>query len=136
MRQERLILMSRFCADRAPGLLLTTAIAWAAPKLGWYVDGGAMSPLMWSTLLGMAYGNLFMAGSAVRPTWLVPGVAFAKARLLRLGVILYGFKLTLGQVITIGVPGLLLDAFMMVSTARCGWGFRLRSGVRTTSASA
>jgi len=49
------------------------------------------------------------------------GVAFSKARLLRLGIILYGFKLSAQQIVGIGVAGLLLDIFIIISTLLLGW---------------
>ena len=44
-----------------------------------------------------------------------PGVAFAKARLLRLGIILYGVKLTVQQIAGIGAAGLLTDLFTLAT---------------------
>merc|ERR1719487_1658226 len=51
---------------------------------------------------------------------LAPGVKFAKAKLLRLGIVLYGAKLTLQQILAIGLPGLLADTFTVVSTLYIG----------------
>jgi len=53
-----------------------------------------------SILLGIAVQNL-----AGMPRGAKAGVAFAMRRILRLGVILLGFQLTLQQIIDVGLVG-------------------------------
>ncbi|SEB21904.1 YeiH family protein [Variovorax sp. YR216] len=99
----------------APGLLLAAAVAAAAlwlATLPWFRDHG-MSALTLAIAIGMLIGN------SVYPR-IAPGVeggiAFSKTRLLRAGIVLYGVRLTFGEVASIGVPGLLADVVMLATT--------------------
>mmetsp|Transcript_3763 Transcript_3763/g.4336 ORF Transcript_3763/g.4336 Transcript_3763/m.4336 type:complete len:452 (-) Transcript_3763:93-1448(-) len=107
-----------FCADRAPGLALCLALAHISLSMGKTVIGAHISPLLWATIFGMAYGNLLHRPEAKKS--LSSGIKFAKGRLLRLGIILYGFKITLQQIAGIGMGGLMTDVFMVVSTLFLG----------------
>ena len=88
----------------------------------------ALSPLLWATLFGMVVRpSILLTGMLLRRSLgdgsvakLNPGVKFAKARLLRLGIVLYGAKLTLQQILAIGLAGLLADVFTVVSTLVIG----------------
>ncbi len=62
-----------------------------------------LSPLMLAIGLGALLGNL-----APLPTVLKPGLTFALKKLLRLGIILLGFKISLLQVQSLGWQSLLL----------------------------
>ncbi len=44
------------------------------------------------------------------------GVIFAKQHLLRLGIILYGFRLTFAQIADVGVSGIAIDVLTLTST--------------------
>lgn len=44
------------------------------------------------------------------------GVIFAKQHLLRLGIILYGFRLTFAQIADVGVGGIVIDVLTLSST--------------------
>lgn len=44
------------------------------------------------------------------------GIIFAKQKLLRLGIILYGFRLTFQQIADVGVSGVIIDALTLCST--------------------
>jgi uncharacterized integral membrane protein (TIGR00698 family) len=66
----------------------------------------------------MAYGNLLHTPTAKQS--LSTGIKFSKARLLRLGIILYGFKITLQQIAGIGLAGLATDVVMVASTLTMG----------------
>src|SRR4051812_18856276 len=77
-----------------PGLLLCAAIAAAAIKLGdiaWLQDHG-ISALTASIVLGILLGNTVYPRYAATTA---AGVTFSKQFLLRLGVVLYGLRLTL-----------------------------------------
>ena len=50
------------------------------------------------------------------------GMAFAKRRLLRAGIILYGAKITFAKILGIGLPGLLTDLYVVSSTLLLGFG--------------
>lgn len=112
-------------ASLVPGLALTAALAVVSERAA---ATTALSPLLWATLFGMVVRpSILVAGMLVRRSAsddvvasLKPGVAFAKGKLLRLGIILYGAKLTMQQILAIGLPGLLADVFSVVSTLALG----------------
>lgn len=98
-----------------PGLLLIAAIVIASTILFRLGVGQAygLSPLIFSILLGMIVGNTFFKYLSHAAN---PGVTFAKSKLLRLGIILYGFNLTVNKVWALGLQAILIDAVMLIST--------------------
>ena len=56
----------------------------------------SFSPMIIGIILGMLYANSLR--NNLPETW-VPGIQFCSKKLLRLGIILYGFRLTFQQVI-------------------------------------
>ncbi len=98
-----------------PGVGLCMVIALGAmfvAGLPWFQSRG-LSALVMAMIAGAAAGNLFRDQLAGRCQ---PGIALSKQRLLRLGVILYGVRLTLSDVAVIGMPGVLVDALVLVTT--------------------
>ncbi|PJC99612.1 YeiH family putative sulfate export transporter [Janthinobacterium sp. BJB1] len=98
-----------------PGLLLSGIIAWGAialGKLAWMQSHG-MSALTLAIMLGIVLGNSVYARLA--PTC-GAGVAFSKQTLLRLGIILYGFRLTFQDIGQVGLAGIAIDALVLAST--------------------
>lgn len=98
-----------------PGLALSAAITGLALWLGNIpaVAGVGLSALTLAILCGMIIGN------TVYPRiWQQcdGGVLFAKQHLLRLGIILYGFRLTFSQIADVGVSGLVIDVLTLCST--------------------
>lgn len=99
----------------APGLLLAAAIAAAALWLGtlpWF-RGKGLSTLTLAIAIGMLIGNTLYPKFGPR---VGHGIAFSKSRLLRAGIVLYGMRLTFGEVASIGATGLLVDLVMLAST--------------------
>lgn len=99
----------------APGLFLAAAIAVAALWLAtvpWFRSNG-LSALTLAIAIGMLAGNTIYPKLAPRAG---QGVAFSKTRLLRAGIVLYGMRLTFGEVASIGVSGALVDVLMLSST--------------------
>merc|ERR1719231_359706 len=92
-------------AKNLPGLALTSGIAYAAEAAA---KRTALSPLLWAAVVGMAVRAVWPQGMVPLPK---AGISFAKARLLRFGIILYGAKLTVQQIAAIGAAGLLTDLF-------------------------
>lgn len=72
-----------------------------------------LSALTLAILLGMVLGNTIYPNVADR---LDAGVAFAKGEILRLAIMFYGFKLTLTQVSSVGMPAVMTDALVLTST--------------------
>lgn len=72
-----------------------------------------LSSLTLAILLGMVLGNTIYPKFAER---LTGGVCFAKGQILRLAIMFYGFKLTLTQVASVGMPAIMTDALVLTST--------------------
>lgn len=72
-----------------------------------------LSSLTLAILIGMVIGNTIYPKLAEH---LGEGVGFAKAQVLRLAIMLYGFKLTLTQVASVGAPAIMSDALVLTST--------------------
>lgn len=72
-----------------------------------------MSALTLAILFGMVIGN-----TVYPKLWQScdGGVIFAKQHLLRLGIILYGFRLTFSQIADVGVSGIVIDVLTLSST--------------------
>eukprot|EP00438_Fugacium_kawagutii_P033916 Skav205527 [mRNA] locus=scaffold4253:199589:200122:+ [translate_table: standard] len=101
-----------FVGTRLPGLTFVAVLVMISKKLAALkLAGGLLSPLLYATLTGLVVGNTFLKGNELK-TRIKPGVAFAKARLLRLGIILYGFKVSVQQILQLG-PGSFLTATVM-----------------------
>ena len=98
-----------------PGLALTAVITGAAVWAGSVpaIAGAGMSALTLAILFGMVIGN-----TVYPKLWQScdGGVIFAKQHLLRLGIILYGFRLTFSQIADVGVSGIVIDVLTLSST--------------------
>lgn len=98
-----------------PGLALTAVITGAAVWAGSIpaIAGAGMSALTLAILFGMVIGN-----TVYPKLWQScdGGVIFAKQHLLRLGIILYGFRLTFSQIADVGVSGIVIDVLTLSST--------------------
>jgi len=98
-----------------PGLLLSGMIAWGAIQLGkleWMQSHG-MSALTLAIMLGIVLGNSVYGRLAPACG---AGVTFSKQTLLRLGIILYGFRLTFQDIGQVGLAGIAIDALVLTST--------------------
>ena len=98
-----------------PGLALTAVITGAAVWAGSVpaIAGAGMSALTLAILFGMVIGN-----TVYPKLWQScdGGVIFAKQHLLRLGIILYGFRLTFSQIADVGVSGIVIHVLTLSST--------------------
>lgn len=81
-----------------------------------FVQRLSFSPLIVGIILGMLYANSLR--NRLPETW-VPGILFCSKKILRLGIILYGFRLTFQDVMAVGLPAILIDAIVVVTTI-CG----------------
>jgi uncharacterized integral membrane protein (TIGR00698 family) len=90
-----------------PGLALVTAVAIASRLLymviPWDVLKKAVSEVLIAVILGLLIRNYIGFGKSVEP-----GIKFALQRVLRLGIILLGLRLSLQAVVQTGVSALLL----------------------------
>lgn len=100
------------------GVLLITLFSCAAFYIGemGFVRELSLSPMIVGIILGMLYANSLR--NNLPETW-VPGVQFCSKRILRIGIILYGFRLTFQNVLEVGVPAICIDAIVVTITI-CG----------------
>ena len=72
-----------------------------------------LSSLTLAIIIGMVLGNTVYPSHTAQ---LGTGVNFAKGQLLRLAIMLYGFKLTLTEVASVGMSAVVIDALVLTST--------------------
>ena len=84
-----------------------------------FVKSLSFSPLIVGIILGMLYANSLR--NRLPETW-VPGIKFCTKQVLRWGIILYGFRLTLTQVAAVGLPAVAIDAIIVAGTIFLGLG--------------
>nr|WP_314420660.1 YeiH family putative sulfate export transporter [uncultured Erwinia sp.] len=98
-----------------PGLALALGIAALAIFAGSnpHLSGLGLGALTLAIVFGILIGN------TVYPYINRPcdnGVAFAKQKLLRAGIVLYGFRLTFQQIADVGISGIVIDMLILGST--------------------
>ena len=100
------------------GVLLITLFSCAAFYIGDmdFVKSLSLSPMIVGIVLGMLYANSLR--NNLPDTW-VPGIQFCSKRVLRFGIILYGFRRTFQNVLDVGLPAILIDAIVVTLTI-CG----------------
>lgn len=83
-----------------------------------------LSALTLSILLGMALGNTIYPRIEAQT---IQGINFAKTFLLRTGIVLYGFRITLQDINSVGINAIATDAIMLTATffITCWIGIRL-----------
>lgn len=101
------------------GVLLITLFSCAAFYIGEmdFVTSLSLSPMIVGIVLGMLYANSLR--NNLPETW-VPGIQFCSKRILRIGIILYGFRLTFHDVTAVGLPAIIVDAIIVVGTLTIG----------------
>ncbi len=73
----------------------------------------SFSPLIIGIVLGMAYANSLR--SHLPETW-APGIQLCSKKVLRLGIILYGFRLTFQNVVEVGLAAIIVDCIVVAIT--------------------
>jgi len=100
-----------------PGLALTVVVAWLGLSASGWIGTGLLgfekspvSGIMLAIVFGMVVGN------AVRlPALVKPGIRFSLERVLRLGIILLGIRLGLGEALKVGLVGVPLIVLCIVA---------------------
>ncbi|EJL88537.1 putative integral membrane protein [Herbaspirillum sp. CF444] len=103
-----------------PGLALSAALALASIEAGKnaWLQAHGFSALTVAIVLGMLIGNTAFPRIAAGCG---SGVAFSKQNLLRLGIVLYGLRLTFQDISQVGISGVVIDACMLTSTFALAW---------------
>lgn len=84
-----------------------------------FVKSLSFSPLIVGIILGMGYANSLR--NRLPEAW-VPGIRFCSKQVLRAGIVLYGFRLTLTQVAEVGLPAVVIDTIIVAGTILIGIG--------------
>lgn len=107
-------------AEHFPGLsliLLLSAAAFGLAQVG-LVQHYGLGPLTLAILFGTLLGN---ARPALGEARFRPGLHLAQRHCLRAGVALYGFNLSVQQIVQVGTTGILIDLMVVVSTLALGY---------------
>lgn len=102
-------------ANTLHGILLIALFSFAAFYIAEVpvVKRLSFSPLIVGIVLGMLYANSLR--NKLPETW-VPGIKLCTKQVLRWGIILYGFRLTLAQVAAVGIPAVAVDLIVVTVT--------------------
>ena len=106
--------------DYLPGLALVgvlAALAMTLGTIGWFASAG-ISALTVAIVLGIMVGNTLYPRVARTSAG---GVSFSKQTLLRLGIILYGLRLTFQDIAHVGIAGVAIDSLVLSSTFILSW---------------
>lgn len=77
----------------------------------------SLSPLIIGIIIGTVYANTLR--NRLPEQW-VPGIKFCTKQILRTGIVLFGFRLTLSDVYAVGLPAFVVDLVIVVSTILLG----------------
>ena len=114
--------------DSLKGFLVIAAMS----VMAWYiallpaVKALSFSSLIIGILLGMVYANTLRRR---QPSSWDGGIKFCSKRMLRLGIILYGFRLTFQDVVAVGPKAVLIDCIVVVVTLLLGVWLGKRMGL-------
>lgn len=106
-------------ANTLNGIIFVALFAMAATYIAQFqiFTSLAISPLIIGILIGVFYGNTLR--HKLPKEW-TPGIVFSTKNILRLGVILYGFRITFGEIESVGIAGVGISAAIVVSTFLVG----------------
>ena len=106
-------------ANTLHGILLIALFALSAffiADFEW-VKRLSLSPLIVGIILGMIYANTLRK---YMPADWTPGIKLCTKQILRTGIVLYGFRLTIQDVYSIGLPALWVDCIVIIGTIALG----------------
>ena len=97
---------------KGPGILLAAAIGALATLLAAWepVHQWGLSALTLAIALGVVFGNTLFPAVTARAT---PGVDYARTILLRAGIVLYGFRISMADLTSVGWHGFVIAAAMV-----------------------
>jgi uncharacterized integral membrane protein (TIGR00698 family) len=98
-----------------PGLLFTSIFALASMYLASlpFFQSLSISALIISIVLGIVYGNVLH--HKMSPA-LQAGITYSLKKVLRIAIVLLGFRITYQQIYAVGPTGIFADAVMMITT--------------------
>ena len=77
-----------------------------------------LNSLTLAIIIGMIIGNIF---NKFIPAEFREGITFSAKRLLRLAIVLYGFRITFQQIFAVGLQGFWADVIMLATTYLLGY---------------
>ena len=77
-----------------------------------------LNSLTFAIIIGMIIGNFFLR---LIPRALRYGITYSAKKILRLAIILYGFRITFQQIFMVGTQGLIADVCMLTTTYLLGY---------------
>lgn len=102
--------------ELVPGLLAAGMLGWVSIQLSEFIgvdllqfEHSPISSVMMAILLGLLARNL-----VALPTWLKPGFNFAVKKVLRLGIILLGIRLSIFDALRLGAIGVPIVLFCLL----------------------
>lgn len=106
-------------ADTLHGVLLIVLFSFAAFYIAdtKWVKELSFSPLIVGIILGMIYANTLR--KALPETW-TAGIKLCTKQILRIGIVLYGFRLTLSDVAAVGTMAIVIDTIIVGGTIGLG----------------
>ena len=98
-----------------PGIMFTSMFALASMYLAGLdiFQNLSISALIIAIVLGIIYGNLL---HHKMPKQLHSGITYSLKKILRIAIVLLGFRITYQQIYNVGPAGLIADAVMLIST--------------------
>jgi len=112
--------MQTLIKNYLPGIVLSLGIAIVSLILAniTWLQNHAIGTLTIAIILGIFLGNTLYPSIAAH---CAKGVLFSKQRLLQLGIIFYGFRLTFADITHVGAHGALIDVLVLTSTFALAW---------------
>jgi len=98
-----------------PGIMFTSLFALASMYLAGldFFKSLSISALIIAIVLGIVYGNLL---HHKMPKQLQSGITYSLKKILRIAIVLLGFRITFQQIYSVGLAGMIADAVMLIST--------------------
>lgn len=118
---------TKLVLEALPGLCLTLAISAAAVRLAEvdYIKTKLhFGALLLVILIGILWRNILPP-----PEWAMPGIRIAQKGILRWGVALLGFKLSIGALVSIGAPSLIVVIIGTTASLAFAWWFGKAMGL-------
>ena len=83
-----------------------------------FIKALSLSPLIVGIIIGMIYANTLRT---FMPAEWEKSIKYCTKRILRTGIVLYGFRLTFQEVGNIGLPAIEVDCIIIAGTMLLGW---------------
>jgi len=102
------------------GILFVALFALAAIQISNlpFIKHLGLSPLIVGIVIGVFYANTLR--HRLPKEW-IPGILFSTKNILRLAIILYGFRITFQNIFAVGIPGIIVSVSIVFGTFIIGY---------------